>query len=125
MVARAEVLVCGCREDDLAVLRTAAGPDGPLLHAVDSPVKVAHEAMADRPAAIVLGVGPDTLANLDVIPVIRAIRSDLPVIVVAADDSLELERTARQRGIFYYLVHPVEKSEARAVLRNVLRSRCR
>ena len=125
MVARAEVLVCGCLEDDLAVIRNAAEPDGPVVRAVDSPVKVAHHAMADRPVAVVLGVGPDTLAYLDVIPVIRAIKNDLPVIVVAAEDSLELERTARQRGIFYYLVHPVQRSEARAVLRDVMRSRRR
>ena len=125
MVARAEVLVCGCREDDLAVIRNAAEPDGPVVRAVDSLVKVAHHAMADRPVAVVLGVGPDTLAYLDVIPVIRAIKNDLPVIVVAAEDSLELERAARQRGIFYYLVHPVQRSEARAVLRDVMRSRRR
>lgn len=105
------------------MLRTAADPDGPVLHAVDSPFKMAHHAMADRPAAVVLGVGPATLSYLDVIPVIRAINNHLPVIVVAAEDSLELERTARERGIFYYLVHPVERSEARAVLRNVMSGR--
>lgn len=120
---RGEVLVCGCSEDDLAVLRSAAEPNGPTMHEVSSLVKVTHQVMSGRPIALVLGVSHDTLADLDVIPLVRTIRTDMPVIVVAAGDSLDLERTARQRGVFYYFVHPVEKAEARAVLQVVSRSR--
>ena len=123
MLAHAEILVCGCPEDDLAVIRIAAEPDGSVVRAVDNPVMVAQYAMSQGPVAVVLGAGADTFDHLDVIPVIRAIKSDLPVIVVAAEDSLDLERTARQRGIFYYLVHPIDPSETRAVLRNILRSK--
>jgi DNA-binding response OmpR family regulator len=121
MPSRLELLACCCRDDDIAVLRAAAGPNGPVFRVVDNPMKVARQAVARRPVALILGVGQRSLANLDVIPLIRAVRSDLPVIVIAEEDSLELERRVRQKGIFYYLVHPIEPSEVEAVLADALR----
>jgi DNA-binding response OmpR family regulator len=59
--------------------------------------------------------------HLDVIPMIRAVGKDPPVIVVAEEDSLDLERRARQHPVFYYLVHPLEQNEVKAVLDDVLR----
>lgn len=103
------------------MLRSAADPDGPLLRGVDTPVQLARRAMVDHPLAVVLGVCNATLSHLDVIPVLRAIRSELPVIVIAEEDSLDLERAVRQNAIFYYLVHPLQRREVRAVLRNLLR----
>jgi hypothetical protein len=43
------------------------------------------------------------------------------VLVVADEDSLELERCVRQQGIFYYFVHPLQSPEVEAVLKNLLR----
>ena len=45
----------------------------------------------------------------------------MPVIIVAEEDSLELERRARGKSIFYYLVHPIDPSEVEALLKNVMR----
>jgi len=119
MHSRSEVLICCCHEDDVAVLRAASGKASLRFVVVDNAVQVAHRALSRPPAAVVLGLERSTLPNLDVIPVLRDVRADLPVIVIARDDSLELERLARQRGVFYYLVHPVEASEAAAVLGNI------
>jgi DNA-binding NtrC family response regulator len=121
MSPRAEMLVFGCREDDLAVLRSASGATGPVPLTVESPAELARRVIERRPVAVVLGVATPTLAHLDLIPVIRAARGDLPVIIIGEEDSLELERSARQRSIFYYLVHPIERAEVEAVLKNVLR----
>ena len=121
MSSRPEVLVCGCHEDDLAVLRSASAAGGPVFCSVETPVQVAHRTVSRPPAAIVLGLEASTLSHLDVIPVIRAVRSDLPVIVIARKDSLDLERAARQKGVFYYLIHPLDVSEARAVLEDLER----
>ena len=121
MTARPELLVFGCREDDLAVLRSALGATGPVLLAIDSTTELARCAIQLRPAAVFLGVSAGTLAHLDLIPVLRAVRRDLPVVIIGDEDSLEIERSARQRSIFYYLVHPLERSEVEAVLKSVLR----
>jgi len=116
-----DLLAFDCREEDLDVLRGAVGPKGPALHVVSSPVQAAHLAMARRPLALILGLRKQTLSNLEVIPVIRAARGDLPVIVIGSRDSLEVEKAARQIGIFYYLVHPLDPAEVHAVLKVVLR----
>jgi DNA-binding response OmpR family regulator len=121
MAPRRELLAFGCREDDLAVLRRASGPEGPVVRSVKSTAEFAHDALSRGPLAIILGVGERSLGNLDLISVIRAIRSELPVIVIAEEDSLEVERRVRQESIFYYLVHPVDRAEVGAVLNDLLR----
>jgi DNA-binding NtrC family response regulator len=115
------MLACACRGDDLAVLRKAAGCTGSILRIVENPLKLARCAATSRPVAILLGVGRSSLEHLDMIPLIHAVRSELPIIVIAEEDSLELERAARQKKIFYYLVHPLDRSEVEAVLEDALR----
>jgi DNA-binding NtrC family response regulator len=121
MALRPEMLVMGCREDDLAVLRSAAGTNGPVLLTVDSATDLAEHAIRRCPAAVILGVATQTLHHLDLIPVLHAAREHLPVIVIAAEDSLVLERSARQKSIFYFLVHPIDRTEVEAVLKDLLR----
>ena len=116
-----EVLVCRCFRDDLVVLQRACRPAGARVRVVRTPVEMAQRAVAHRPVAVVLGIGKRTLARIEVIPLIRAVWKELPVIVVADQDSLELEKSARQAGIFYYFVHPLDGPEVEAVLSDVLR----
>ena len=122
MSAGAEVLVFSCEEDDVQALRAALGTRRLALRILDSPVAVAHHVVTRQPAAVFLGVGSSTLCHLDLIPVIHAARSDVPVIVIGRNDSLDLERRARQASIFYYLLHPIERPEVEAVLADALRT---
>jgi DNA-binding NtrC family response regulator len=121
MRSRAEVVVFNCREEDVAVVRKASARTGALVNAVDSAVAVAHHVVARRPAAVFIGIGRRRSKHLEVIPVIHTAREGLPVIVIADEDSLDLERRARSRSVFYYLVHPVDAIEVEAVLKDVLR----
>jgi len=115
------MLVFCCHPEDIAVLNAASGPHGPVFRVVDSLVEVAHLSATRWPVAVFLGVGNRTLAHLDVIRTIRAARSDLPVIVIGEDDSLGLQRRARQETIFYYLIHPIDQVEVEAVVKDALR----
>ena len=121
MTSRPEILVFCCHPEDVAVLRNASRSQGPVFRAVESLLEVAHLTATRWPAAVFLGVGSRTLAHLDAIPTIRATRGDLSIIVIGEDDSLELERCARQHAIFYYLVHPIDRAEVGAVIKDVLR----
>ena len=112
----AELLAFGCREDDLQRLSVAVGSRGPTLRTVDTVGDFTREAVSRAPLAVILGLGSESVDHLGVVSVIHAVRARLPVIVIAEDDSLGLERKARQEDIFYYLVHPVAESELRAVL---------
>jgi DNA-binding NtrC family response regulator len=121
MNARPEVLVFGCCNDDVAMLNEAFDRIEPDLRVLADARELARRAVAHRPLAIVLGFGADSVSHLGIIPVIHAVRSRLPVIVVADNASLKLERIARQEKIFYYLVHPIERSEVDVVLQDLLR----
>ena len=120
-MSRAEILACCCRSDDLAVIRRAVGAKGPALKVLDSPMELTRQVVTRRPAAVVLGIGSRTRERADVIRTIDAIRKELPVIIIADDDSLQLERHVRQAPIFYYLVHPVQKREVEALLKDAVR----
>ena len=121
MTARGELLALSCIRDDLLVLEKACGPRGPIIRILDNAVEVAQYLVSRRPLAVFLCLGKTTRDYLDLIPVIRAVKGPIPVIVIAEEDSLELERNARQKNIFYYLVHPIEFAEVQAVLKDILR----
>lgn len=91
------------------------------MHVVKRPAEMARRAVAHHPAAVVLGLSSRTKSRLELIRVIRAVWSDLPVIVIGNEDSLELERSARQAGIFYYFVHPLDEVEVEAVMNDAMR----
>jgi DNA-binding NtrC family response regulator len=122
MTVRPEVLAFGCRENDIAMLSDAFDRIEPDLRVMTDAQELARQAVTHRPLAIVLGFGKTSVSQLSIIPVIHAVRSDLPVIVIAESASLHLERAARQERIFYYLVHPIERSEVEVVLQDLLRS---
>lgn len=111
----------GCRGEDLATLKSASGTVGPRFVSAAREADLVRYVMTHPVSAVILGVSEADQAPLDTIAVLRASRSELPVIVIAADDSLELERRARQEGVFYYLLHPVPKREVEAVLKDLAR----
>jgi DNA-binding NtrC family response regulator len=121
MSSSVEVVVFDCREEDVEAVREASTSRGARVHAVDSAVAVAHQVVARRPAAVFIGIGRRRSRSLEVIPMIHTAREGLPVVVIADDDSLDLERRVRSKSIFYYLVHPVDPVEVAAVLKDVLR----
>jgi DNA-binding NtrC family response regulator len=121
MKSRHELLIFRCREDDVEVIETAAGPCGTECIKLGSRAEVLHQVATRRPIGVFLRIGDDTKAHLDVIPMIHAVGKGPPVIVVADEDSLDLERRARQHHVFYYLVHPLDQKEVKAVLDDILR----
>jgi DNA-binding NtrC family response regulator len=121
MTARGEMFVFSCQDEELAALRSACDQKSLTLRELHNPVEVAHQVVSRRPFGVFLGLSAETLENLDLIAMIRAVHRDLPVIIIAAEDSLDLERRARQRDIFYYLIRPIDSAELDAVLRDVER----
>ncbi len=61
------------------------------------------------------------ISGLDVLPIIRSHYPRLPVIAIAGENSLELERTARMRRVFYYLARSVDREEVTSVLQSATR----
>ena len=124
-VPSGDVLVCGCQQDDVAVLKAALGRKGPSIRTVDKPAEMARQVVLRLPLAVFLGLRKRDRARLQIIPLLRALFRELPLIVIADEASLELERRARQEGIFYYFVHPLGSAEVQAVLKDLLRRAAR
>ncbi len=73
--------------------------------------------VAERPyACVLLDLLLPGLSGLEVLAIIRGSYPRLPVVAMAEENSLELERRARIRRVFYYLVEATDREELRNVL---------
>lgn len=116
MTARDKVLVLGCSDDTIEAMGRLLDRKGGALLVVDSISELTRQSISSRPVMIVLGVSLNSSSDLEAIGVIHAVRDRMPIVVVAEEDSLDLERRAREMNIFYYLVEPVQIEELEAVI---------
>lgn len=121
MTTREAVLVHGCSDEAVAAMTDTLSSRGIAMLVASSLTELLRETVSRTPAAIVLGVQPGAFDELEAISVLHAMRARVPVIVVAREDSLELERKAREENIFYYLVEPIQTEELDAVIEDMLR----
>ena len=123
MGSRGELVVYGLSQSDVAIF-TAAGEAGGLeVLVMSGPSEMKQKVRAPHPIAAVLGIGGRGGVDSGAISFVHSVRRELPVIVVSDEDSLELERSAREAGIFYYFVSPLDPDEVKAVVKDVLRQR--
>jgi DNA-binding NtrC family response regulator len=72
-------------------------------------------------------ISSDELNVIQAISILQKIDPDLKVIIMAAEekngdaDSLALEREIRSKGIFYYIMKPVDENEIIKVLKEAIR----
>ena len=97
------ILIGGFQEDDLAEFRRQVSEQGRQVRAAAHPVSAIEKAASSGVKALVVLLGAEDREWLEFIPVFNHLFPGIPVIVVAAQDSLETERQARQGKIFYYL----------------------
>ena len=120
---KGELVVHGLSESDVAIFTTAGEAGGLEVLVMSGPSEMRQKVRPPHPVAAVLGIGGRGGVDTGAISLLRFVRRELPVIVVADEDSLELERSAREAGIFYYFVSPLDPKEVKAVVQDVLRQR--
>jgi DNA-binding NtrC family response regulator len=89
----------------------------------DSGAGAVCEAAAGDLALCVIDIGRRNEAELEYLACLNQVDPWLPVIVVNDCDSLETQRKVRSYRVFYYLVEPVDRHEARAVIDAAARER--
>lgn len=82
--------------------------------------------------AILISLAEETSSQdlnvINAITIVKKIDPDLIIIVMAAektfeeDNTMELEREIRTKGIFYYILKPIEEDELKKVLREAFSS---
>jgi len=91
--------------------------EGYTVEAVNCPSEAIQRLLPGRYGVMVLGVHSEDAEGVGLIPMINRIDRQLPIIVIAADESLDLERRARSGKLFYYTVRPVDGGEIKEVIK--------
>lgn len=77
--------------------------------------------LSKRFRVAIVGLEIQGMSGLEMISIIHKIDTNIPVITISKDDSLETERLVRQERVFYYFLEPVNGDEMRAVVKDALK----
>jgi two-component system, NtrC family, nitrogen regulation response regulator NtrX len=78
---------------------------------VGKSVPLLHSAMRLNPGAIVLDLELAGAEGLDILPVLKRVNPDVPLIVVSEDPSEETQAAAMGYSLHYYLIEPIRKDD--------------
>jgi DNA-binding NtrC family response regulator len=74
--------------------------------------------------AIIINTGKEhtagEISTKELVHIIKMLDPDLPIIVAAEKESLEVEKEIRLAGIFYYMVKPFNQDEILSILHELL-----
>jgi CheY-like chemotaxis protein len=101
--------------DDLARTLRDDQVDCVWVPGTATPANVAHD-LEQCHGALIVDLAPDPVRAMTLISACRQNAHSSPVIVVAANPSLELTRRLRLSGVFYLALDPVSTEEMRSVL---------
>jgi hypothetical protein len=114
---------------------TAAPPDpaaqaaleaeGYLLVACADAHALLEEVMHRKPDAVVYALRADCREDLGVLRLMRRAAPDVPLVLLAAEDSLETRKLTQSLRPIYYAVCPVDCAELRDVVRAAVSRRSR
>jgi DNA-binding response OmpR family regulator len=74
----------------------------------------------DRFDLVITDIGMPGLTGLDILPTIRRLKPETPIIVMSAYGGGDLRRRSFERGASIYLEKPIRLIELRAVIREVV-----
>ena len=118
------------------VVQVAAAPSDPSVHSlleaegfdlVSCPDARAliEEVMHRPPNAVIYALRPDCREDLGVLRLMRRAAPDVPLVLLAAEDSLDTRRITQALRPIYYAVCPVDAAELREVVRTAVARRGR
>ncbi|HEY0144109.1 MAG TPA: sigma-54 dependent transcriptional regulator [Thermoanaerobaculia bacterium] len=123
MLKRPRVLLC----DDEAVIRMAVGDyldaHGLDVHGIEDLAGLRAVLRVERPDAIVLDYRLPDGFSLDVVPEVKALHPDLPIIILTGHASIDLAVKAIKAGADQFLTKPVDLSALEVMIRRLLTSR--
>ena len=84
-----------------------------------------EEVMHRQPDAVVYALRPDCREDLGVLRLMRRAAPDVPLVLLAAEDSLDTRKLTQTLRPIYYAVCPVDGAELRDVVRTAVSRRGR
>jgi DNA-binding response OmpR family regulator len=114
---------------------TAAPADSPVLAMLEEEgfdliaCPDAHalleEVMQRLPDAVIYALKPDCREDLGVLRLMRRAAPEVPLVLLAAEDSLDTRKITQNLRPIYYAVCPVDEAELRDVMRTAVSRRGR
>lgn len=88
---------------------------------VDSGVDLVKEIIAhsEKYACVFTDIHMEAMTGIEAASMVRSRFSDLPIVIMTGDDSLETEIQARSVGITYYLKKPFGEKELMGVIAHI------
>lgn len=84
-----------------------------------------EEVMHRQPDAVIYGLRPDCHEDVGVLQLLRRAAPEVPLVLLAAEDSLDTRRLTQTLRPIYYAVCPVDGAELRDVVRAAVTRRGR
>lgn len=115
----ARILVAGAWEHAPA-LQFIGRSEGSLVEIAGETGEILERIRTGEPEMLILGLEVFAEHSHELIPAIREIQKDFPIIVVSSEPSIKFQDKAREHGIAFYLVEPFGTEELKAAIRGAL-----
>jgi len=122
-VSRVLVYTCSLPPDDpaFALLKE----EGVQVVACNDGQNLVEQVVQHPPGVVVYAFRTESAQDLGVLHLLRRVAPDLPLVLLATEGSLEVQRMVQNLRPIYYAVTPVEPSELRDAVRAALARQAR
>ena len=70
---------------------------------------------------LMMGIEIAGMKGYEIIPIIKRVNPELPIIIMSADPSLEMAKKIREEEVFFYAMKPLDPEEIKLVVRCALK----
>jgi DNA-binding response OmpR family regulator len=120
-ISGARILLAGSDTEEMAFLREYLSSEPWQVTTAEKHEEIIQMVRAGQVDVLVTGIDVLGMKAYEVIPEVKKLGSNIPIIIACADPSLELARKIREFGIFFYLMAPFDAEEVRAAVRDAVR----
>ena len=113
------VILCDGNDFEAVQLKRLLEPHYDLLLS-SAPMEALKSLVSAPFRSIVVGLRSGDPTFRELIPLVKKIRPELPIIVIADGGSLEEQRSVQREGIFYFVPRPVAGKEILSALANAV-----
>jgi DNA-binding NtrC family response regulator len=114
------VVLCACGASSRDALRGALEPSEFDLVCCAQGDALLEEALARRPDTVVYELRSDAPADLALLRLLRRVMPDVPLVLMAGDESLATQKLVRELRPIYYAVEPLDAGEILSAVRSAL-----
>jgi DNA-binding NtrC family response regulator len=114
------VIICNDNKPETDFIKELLAMEGYQVEVSQDIKELLHNIAFKSYQALILGVDIEGGKGGEIIPWIKAMDKELPIITIIEQDSLETQKKVRQQKVFYYFVRPINAEEMKTVMEGIL-----